>query len=86
MKPHDRSRRILVGISFIEEVFADILGEAQESGDSRLTTSDIRDSANQAGYDDRPGWHFCQNSLRLMETKGEVESKGIRPRKWRLVG
>ena len=86
MKPRDRRRRILVGLSFIEEVFADFLSEAKESGDGWLTTSNIRDGVNPTGYDDRPGWHFCQDSLRLMETKGEVESKGIRPRRWRLVG
>lgn len=66
MKPHDRRRKILVGISFIEEVLANVLGEARESGDGWLTTSNIQDSVNPAGYDDRSGWHFCQDSLRLM--------------------
>ena len=86
MNSHDRIRKMGIGISFIEEVFADVLLEALEKGDGWLTTSDICRSVNPPELFDRPGWHFCQDSLRLMENRGEIVSAGIRPRKWRLAG
>ena len=70
MNDHDRRRRVTIGISFIEEVISDVLREAQGTGDGWLTTSDVRNSLNPPEFDDRPGWHFCQDSLRLMERKG----------------
>ncbi len=85
MDVHSRRRKMSIGISFIEDVFADVLREAKEKGDGWLTTSEIRDSVNPAGHDDRPAWTFCQDSLYLMKTNGEVESKETHPRRWRLV-
>ena len=70
MNIHDRRRKLTIGISFIEEVIADVLRE--HSGDAPFSTKRVCDLV---GFNEAGEYWLCYAALAHMKHKGEVSDK-----------
>ena len=88
MNTYERRRRWSIGMSYIEEVVADVLREARDKELGVLERTQIYEMAGFTKVEDDPGVYWvCTGALRRMESRGEVanENPSGGPDKWRLA-
>ena len=86
MNIHERRRKMTIGISYIEEVVADVLREARDNSEGSLNRQEVRHRAKfPSGTSDGEA---CQYILSIMENRGEVVNYGAGPGpdSWSLTG
>ena len=94
MSSHSRRRKMLIGLSFVEEAIADTLEEVKESGRNALAPVEIssRVGLDELHFDPRSsspfGVELCRNLLWKMARNGEVlleQESPLHPDFWRLA-
>ena len=76
MNIHDRRRKMIIGVAFIEEVVSDVLREARKP----LNETEIEKGTGLSDF-------YCRQILERMRGNGEVvnDRPDFGPNAWRLV-